>query len=243
MDITLKDKNGVTLHTAKKHCKEDITVRVDTQEISIIPSTEEQVKEGLFNKVIVGPMLDTSDATATAENIVKDKTAYVNGERITGTLEANDYNVKIENCTYSLYANSIEYYISEIDFTGIALKSKLCESMFQSCFMLKKIKGLNTSGVTSMYNMFSSCYELIDIEVLDTSTLTKTGMRSMFSGCTKLSDESLNNILQMCINAVKITDSSYKTLAYIGLTSAQATICQGLSNYQAFLDAGWVTGY
>lgn len=52
MDITLKDKNGVTLHTAKKHCKEDITVRMDTQEISIIPSTEEQVKEGLFNSVL-----------------------------------------------------------------------------------------------------------------------------------------------------------------------------------------------
>lgn len=181
--------------------------------------------------------------TATAEDIAFGKTAYSNGELLEGTMKTNDYNAKIENCTYSLYANSIEYYISEVDFTGIALKSKLCESMLQSCFMLKKIKGLNTSGVTSMYNMFASCYELTDIEVLDTSTLANTGMRNMFNGCTKLSNESLNNILQMCINAVKITDSSYKTLAYIGLTSAQATICQGLSNYQAFLDAGWTTGY
>lgn len=53
MDITLKDKNGVTLHTAKKHCKEDINVQVETQEITITPSSNEQVQEGLFDKVIV----------------------------------------------------------------------------------------------------------------------------------------------------------------------------------------------
>ncbi|MGN1301209.1 MAG: hypothetical protein ACI4U9_01605 [Clostridia bacterium] len=47
----------------------------------------------------------------------------------------------------------------------------------------------------------------------------------------------------MCINAVGITGSVYKTLKYLGLTSTQATICTTLSNYQAFLDAGWTTGY
>ena len=45
----------------------------------------------------------------------------------------------------------------------------------------------------------------------------------------------------MCTSAVKIKRN--KTLKFIGLTEAQATTCQSLSNYQAFLDAGWTTGY
>ena len=63
----------------------------------------------------------------------------------------------------------------------------------------------------------------------------------MFSNCPSLSDESLNNILAMCTNASSYTRT--KTLAYIGLTLEQAEKCMTMSNYQAFLDAGWTTGY
>ena len=111
--------------------------------------------------------------------------------------------------------------------------------MFNACTNLTAIPLFNTTNVTNMTAMLSNCTNLTEIPSLDTSSVTT--MTDMFSGCASLSDESLNNILAMCTNAVKIT--SNKTLKYIGLTSEQATKCTTLSNYSAFTSAGWTTGY
>lgn len=56
MKITLSDKQGVILETANKYCQENIEVSVQTNELTIIPSTETQVNEGMFNKVTVNPI-------------------------------------------------------------------------------------------------------------------------------------------------------------------------------------------
>lgn len=50
----------------------------------------ENLKAGVTCLGVEGTMnsgIDTSDATATANDIAQDKTAYVNGEKITGTLK------------------------------------------------------------------------------------------------------------------------------------------------------------
>ena len=113
--------------------------------------------------------------------------------------------------------------------------------MFYNCTNLTTIPLLNTSNVTTMSYIFRNCTNLTTIPLLNISKVTS--IQNMFDGCTSLSDESLNNILAMCTNAVKITNSSYKTLKYIGLTSTQANKCKTLSNYSAFTSAGWTTGY
>lgn len=113
--------------------------------------------------------------------------------------------------------------------------------MFYGCTSLTTIPLLNTSSVTTMSYMFRNCTNLTTIPLLNTSKVAN--IQNIFDGCTSLSDESLNNILAMCTNAVKITNSSYKTLKYIGLTSTQANKCKTLSNYSAFTSAGWTTGY
>lgn len=56
------------------------------KQVKIIP---ENIKKDIQIFDVTGTLevLDTSDATATVNDIAQDKTAYVNGEKITGTLE------------------------------------------------------------------------------------------------------------------------------------------------------------
>ena len=111
--------------------------------------------------------------------------------------------------------------------------------MFAGCSSLTAIPELNTSSVTDMSDMFGNCRNLTTIPELNTSKVTN--MSSMFEGCSSLSDDSLNIIMQMCINATSYT--YIKTLKETGLTSEQADKCKTLSNYSAFTSAGWTTGY
>ena len=97
---------------------------------------------------------------------------------------------------------------------------------------------LDTSHMTNTGNLFTDCRNLTHIALLDTSNVIS--MNGMFSGCVALSNESLNNILAMCTNSAM---TSNKTLKYIGLSQTQVTTCQSLSNWSAFTNAGWTTGY
>lgn len=116
--------------------------------------------------------------------------------------------------------------------------------MFYSCSSLISIPLLDTSSVTDMTNMFSGCSALKEVPILNTSAITGTGLSNIFWACVKLSDTSLDNILQMCIKTTSYTGT--KTLAGIGVsnpTAFPASRIEALPHYQDFIDAGWTMGY
>lgn len=62
------------------------------------------------------------------------------------------------------------------------------------------------------------------------------GLGYVFVECPKLTDESLNNILLMCINATLCVKTSLQDL---GLSATQIAKCKTLSNYSDFIASGW----
>ena len=103
--------------------------------------------------------------------------------------------------------------------------------------LIKEVPLLDISALTSITSFFQDFKSLETVPVLDTSHITN--MSNMFTRCWALSDESLDNILQMCINATSYTKT--KKLYAIGIDSTNypAERIQALPHYQDFINAGW----
>ena len=141
---------------------------------------------------------DTSDATAIPRDILLDKTAYANGEKIIGTIQT--YNNEHENgyvqinslkklldttkSTYSLFSGyegtSVNDLISYSDTENVTDAG----DMFYHCLNLQSIPLLNTSKVTRMNSMFNYCTKLQTISQLNTSNVTN--FSGMFTLCFNL---------------------------------------------------------
>lgn len=108
----------------------------------------------------------------------------------------------------------------DLDFSYAFSKTSMTGSMFSSCVGLKTIKFGNIDNISRDSNLGT--------------------YSNMFYGCDNLDDETLNDILKLL---PKLRPTSTSTLKLFGISSAQATRCQSLSNYAAFTAAGWTTGY
>lgn len=112
---------------------------------------------------------------------------------------------------------------------------------FSACTSFETMPLWDTKNIVTMLSCFYGCTNLKDVPLLDTSSLTSAG--NMFNGCNSLTDESLDNILQMFINATHYTGT--KTLYSLGFrkTKYSQSKFESLPHWADFVTAGWETGY
>lgn len=151
----------------------------------------------------------------------------------------SEYNAKIITTPIVSQYSGIVRFIKETPAVDISsLQTTSLSYMFSSAENLETVALFDTSRATDFSRMFNNCTKLINVPEFNTSNVTN--LQLCFSGCDSLSNESLNNILAMCY---KSAVTSNNNLQKIGLTSAQADICETLPNWSAYIAGGWAKGY
>ena len=161
-----------------KYGYDNVTVKaVESEKIEIVPSTEEQVKTGLFSEVKVA-----GDENLVAENIKKDVDIF----GVVGTGNVTD--LKITN-TYRLFEEGrrADYAQELVD---------ICEGVTDMRYMFYKCKNIteinlskfDTSNITSMASVFALAENLTKLDLTNFNTSNVTTMANLFDGCKKLKE-------------------------------------------------------
>lgn len=108
-------------------------------------------------------------------------------------------------------------------------------SFAYNCSELLDVPQFDTSNATNFGTMFRSCKKLVTIPALNTSKITN--FTNIVNGCNLLSNESLNNLLIMCLNATSYTGT--KSLITLGLNITQRTTCKSFPIWSDLVAAGW----
>lgn len=164
----------------------------------------ENLKQGVTCLGVEGTMqagIDTSDATATATDIVKDKTAYVNGEKITGTLESQGIQITdYFNTTPEEGQKLIKAYPETIDCSNLLTFN--FHNDFEGVYISNLINTENVNMISGIAHTNTLGFKQTELDVSSVSSFT-----NIFTSFTYISSiPKLKNLFKNLVGYVGYID-------------------------------------
>lgn len=196
---------------SNKYGYDEVKVKaIETNELAVTPSAEEQVQEGLFNRVTV-----LGDSDLIAENIKEG----VNIFGVDGTAKVQGEPVYITNGAYLFYYGARLDYLNGL----LAMCKDVIDTsyMFGNCTELKSLdlSNLDISNVENMRYMFSYCTALKSLDLSNFNTSKVTNTSYMFENCAALTSLDLSNFDTSNVTTVDSMFYGLRNLTTLDLSS------------------------
>lgn len=193
MNITIKNKEGITLKTANKYCEEDINIAVKGEE-NLLP---ENIKKDIEILGITGTFEGGNTYNAvlgSREELGLTSTSFSIGKTLKEIKHLDLAGYTSLSGMFSSYEN-----LELIGSLSNTNKATNWSSSFYNTKKLKKVPTIDTSSATNMQTMFQySGIEEFEQEELFVEKVTSSCM-SMFNGCSNLKKLPKMNFLKATV--------------------------------------------